>query len=39
MSRARPRQVDATRSTALVAGTFYLITSVVLRRQNQAERS
>jgi hypothetical protein len=39
MSRARPRQVDATRRTALVAGSFYLITFVVLRRQNQAERS
>jgi hypothetical protein len=36
MSRARPRQVDATRKTALVADTFYLITFVVLRRQNQA---
>jgi hypothetical protein len=39
MSRARPRQVDATRRTGLVAGTFYLITFVVLRRHNQAERS
>jgi hypothetical protein len=39
MSRARPRHVDATQRTALVAGTFYPITFVMLRRQNQAERS
>jgi hypothetical protein len=39
MSRARPRQVDATQRTALVAGTFYPITFVVLQRENQAERS